>query len=422
MAQAAHRKPACLPEQLLCSADAVPPARASACADGWCSGQCVPQASAVGVEPGRPQHALDAGDMRRLAAVRRAGERELLVAEAVAVGAARLDQHQRLQRLDGRARKDRRRDVAERQHGRAVGVDHRHGAAVAALDQVAARHFDQDRIGHRAVASEPGCRHICASTDSLHFARHGHPPQDASQDASNHLLVVFALPIAARGGLYAVADHPRSWRDANWSSTHLLPPADQDRQARVLVFAARAGGWKSVFAVHTWVVVKPENATAYTRYDVMGFGQPVRVNMHAPDAYWFGDRPRLVADVRGARAAAAIPKIEAAVKSYPYATWGSYRVWPGPNSNTFTATLLRAAPELDSRDAVRGGRTRFPRRRLPGRPDRQPHRRRAQPLWPARREARLGRGRRGQLARPGRRARRPAAGAEDPGLRPARAG
>ena len=160
------------------------------------------------------------------------------------------------------------------------------------------------------------------------------------------MLVVFALPIAARAGLYAVADHPRSWRDANWSSTHMLAPADTDPQARVLVFAARAGGWKSVFAVHTWVVVKPENATAYTRYDVMGFGQPIRVNMHAPDSYWYGDRPRLVADVRGPRAAAAIPKIEAAVQSYPYATWGSYRVWPGPNSNTFTATLLRAAPEL----------------------------------------------------------------------------
>ncbi len=161
------------------------------------------------------------------------------------------------------------------------------------------------------------------------------------------MLVVFALPIAARGGLYAVEDHPRSWREANWSSTHMLPAAEHDREARVLVFAARAGGWKSVFAVHTWVVVKPENATAYTRYDVMGFGQPIRVNMHAPDAYWYGDRPRLIADVRGERAAAAIPKIEAAVQSYRYATWGSYRVWPGPNSNTFTATLLRAAPELE---------------------------------------------------------------------------
>ena len=81
------------------------------------------------------------------------------------------------------------------------------------------------------------------------------------------MLVVFALPIAARGGLYAVEDHPRSWREANWSSTHMLPPAASDPQARVLVFAARAGGWKSVFAVHTWVVVKPANAAAYLFLD-----------------------------------------------------------------------------------------------------------------------------------------------------------
>jgi hypothetical protein len=161
------------------------------------------------------------------------------------------------------------------------------------------------------------------------------------------MLVVFVLPIAARGALYAVEEHPRSWRDANWSSTGLLPNAADDRAARVLVFAGRAGGWRSIFAVHTWIVVKPKNAPAYTRYDVMGFGQPVRVNLHAPDGYWFGDRPQLVADVRGERAASAIPEIEAAVKSYPYAAYGSYRVWPGPNSNTFTATLLRAAPELE---------------------------------------------------------------------------
>ena len=160
------------------------------------------------------------------------------------------------------------------------------------------------------------------------------------------LLVVFALPIAARAGLYAVADHPRSWRDANWSTTGLLPPAAEDPPARVLVFAARVGGWRGIFASHTWIVVKPANASSYTRYDVMGFGQPVRVNMHAPDAFWFGGAPRVVADIRGEGAAQAIPEIEAAVKGYRYAHDGSYRVWPGPNSNTFTATVLRAAPKL----------------------------------------------------------------------------
>jgi hypothetical protein len=37
-------------------------------------------------------------------------------------------------------------------------------------------------------------------------------------------------------------------------------------------------------------------------------------------------------------------RIEQAVEAYPYAE--AYRVWPGPNSNTFVAHVLRSAPEL----------------------------------------------------------------------------
>jgi hypothetical protein len=94
-------------------------------------------------------------------------------------------------------------------------------------------------------------------------------------------------------------------------------------------------------------VVKPAGADAYTRYEVTGFGaEPIRVNRLAADAYWLGYRPEMVADIRGPLAATAIPKIEAAIRDYPYAEYGSYRMWPGPNSNTFVATVLRAAPEL----------------------------------------------------------------------------
>jgi hypothetical protein len=53
-----------------------------------------------------------------------------------------------------------------------------------------------------------------------------------------------------------------------------------------------------------------------------------------------------VLDLRGAPATEVIPKIEAAVKSYDYANAGDYRIWPGPNSNTFVASVLRAVPEL----------------------------------------------------------------------------
>ena len=48
----------------------------------------------------------------------------------------------------------------------------------------------------------------------------------------------------------------------------------------------------------------------------------------------------------GELAARAIPKIKAAVENYKFAAYGDYKVWPGPNSNTFVATVLNLVPEL----------------------------------------------------------------------------
>ena len=93
----------------------------------------------------------------------------------------------------------------------------------------------------------------------------------------------------------------------------MLPPASADRDARLLVFTGRTGRWKGIFSVHSWVVFKPANATAWSRYDVVGWGQPVRTNGWAPDGRWFGDVPRVLVDVRGAQAAALIPKVKAAI-------------------------------------------------------------------------------------------------------------
>jgi hypothetical protein len=162
------------------------------------------------------------------------------------------------------------------------------------------------------------------------------------------LLILFLLPVAARAALFAFEDRPRSWRDADWSSTGMLPSAKSSPEARVLIYSGRTGGWKGVVAVHSWVVVKPQNGSRWTRYDVVGWGNPVRINNWAPDARWYGTAPTLVADLKGAAAEAAIPKVEAAVRSYQYANDGDYRVWPGPNSNTFVQTVLRAIPELQT--------------------------------------------------------------------------
>src|SRR5215831_17475657 len=160
------------------------------------------------------------------------------------------------------------------------------------------------------------------------------------------VLVVFLAPVAAKAMLWSF-EEPRHWQTARWSSAGILPEAASDREARIVVFAARTAGWRGIFAVHTWIVVKGADADAYTRYEVTGFGRPLRVNGRPPDGYWLGEKPRIVADIRGAGAAAAIPRIEAAIMAYPYTEYGDYRMWPGPNSNTFVATVLRAAPELE---------------------------------------------------------------------------
>ena len=117
----------------------------------------------------------------------------------------------------------------------------------------------------------------------------------------------------------------------------------------VQVFAARAWGWRGALGVHTWIAVKPQGAPSYTRYEVIGWGvrrgrPSVRIGRGIPDAYWYGREPQLLAELVGTDAADVIDRIDAAARSYPHQQ--SYRVWPGPNSNSFVAHVAREVPEL----------------------------------------------------------------------------
>ena len=71
----------------------------------------------------------------------------------------------------------------------------------------------------------------------------------------------------------------------------------------------------------------------------------VAVRERDPDGRWFGSMPELYADKRGEGVDALIERIDAAARAYPYAK--EYTTWPGPNSNTFTAWIGRAVPELE---------------------------------------------------------------------------
>ena len=160
------------------------------------------------------------------------------------------------------------------------------------------------------------------------------------------IVALFLIPLAARAAIYGMSDAPRSYRDADWSSIGQLPTARAEPEARVLFFTGTTGGWKGVLSVHSWIVFKPAKATKWTRYDVVGWGSPLRLNGWAPDGRWFGNPPQAIVDVRGADAERLIPKIEQAVKDYKYAHDGDYRICPGPNSNSFVAAVLRKIPEL----------------------------------------------------------------------------
>ncbi|PWC78726.1 hypothetical protein TSH64_31980 [Azospirillum sp. TSH64] len=161
------------------------------------------------------------------------------------------------------------------------------------------------------------------------------------------LVLLLAGPVflLASGAVPTAVD----WSRIDRSPVGLAPDAATTPEAVVQVYAARVLSWRGAFGVHPWFAVKPAGARSYTVYEVIGWRayrglSVVSVSNRDPDGRWFGAQPALLAELRGPAAEAAIPKIAKAAAGYPYA--GEYRVWPGPNSNTFAAWVARAVPEL----------------------------------------------------------------------------
>jgi Protein of unknown function (DUF3750) len=141
----------------------------------------------------------------------------------------------------------------------------------------------------------------------------------------------------------------QSWRTATRESVGLAPDPAVTPEAVVQVYSARTVSWRGYFGVHTWIAAKRTAAEQFTVYEVIGYrlrrtGTSVVVHDRIPDGHWFGNRPELLSDLRGSGVDDVIARIENAVERYPYGD--TYRIWPGPNSNTFTAYVLRDVPEL----------------------------------------------------------------------------
>ena len=107
-------------------------------------------------------------------------------------------------------------------------------------------------------------------------------------------LVLFVLPHVWTAGLVYGGSF-QHWSQARWDSSGLAPDPLATPEPVVQVYAARAWGWKGVFAVHSWIVTKRANAPAFERYEVVGWGvrrgAPGGAPQHARDRRPLGRQP-----------------------------------------------------------------------------------------------------------------------------------
>lgn len=141
----------------------------------------------------------------------------------------------------------------------------------------------------------------------------------------------------------------KDWRTASREPAGIAPNPAQTKEAVLQVYGAQTWGWRGWFAIHTWIAAKPTGAPDYTVYEVIGWRQyrglpVVRIEKDLPDRYWYGERPRLLKEFRGAGVDKLINEVDQAAKSYPWPD--TYKAFPGPNSNTFIAWISRRVPEL----------------------------------------------------------------------------
>ncbi len=117
----------------------------------------------------------------------------------------------------------------------------------------------------------------------------------------------------------------------------------------IRIYGADVWGVRGYFAIHTWVATKAEGEQQFTVQEVIGWKlrrSPTALvtTIGDPDRSWFGNQPTLLHEVTGTKASTLLPKVRDAARTYPYA--GTYTMFPGPNSNSFTQWISLAVPEL----------------------------------------------------------------------------
>ena len=126
-------------------------------------------------------------------------------------------------------------------------------------------------------------------------------------------------------------------------------PVDH-QDAIIQVYGADVWGFRGNFAIHTWVATKAHGAAEYQIYQVIGWRlrrgrSVVSITEGNPAKPWYGSPAILLHEIRGAEAGKLIDNVHDAALSYPFDR--EYKMWPGPNSNSFTAWIGLEVPELE---------------------------------------------------------------------------
>lgn len=142
----------------------------------------------------------------------------------------------------------------------------------------------------------------------------------------------------------------KSWREASRESAGIAPKASELKEDIVQIYYARAYSWRGYFGIHPWIAWKEKEEKQYTvaqvtSWNVRKMGTAISVAKDLPDRQWFGSMPKILIEVRGKEARKIIKQVKVLIKNYPFKD--KYRVWPGPNSNTFISFLIRNIEKLN---------------------------------------------------------------------------
>ena len=148
--------------------------------------------------------------------------------------------------------------------------------------------------------------------------------------------------------LYGCSSHA-DWHSASRESAGIAPDPAVTNEAVLHVYGADTWGWRGWFAIHTWIAAKRAGEINYTVYDVVGWrgrygSRVLGISEDIPDRYWYGAKPELLQEHRGEGVDELIDAVDLAAREYPWKD--SYKAFPGPNSNTFTAWVARQVPDL----------------------------------------------------------------------------